>query len=100
MLELGGWLSELLFHQMPRPPAQVAFPYEDAAPTQSSEQAFGARIVGPELSQVSSGLECAVLEGREQTVGVTAVAFLGKYNDINQMGNASAEPEAESANPV
>jgi hypothetical protein len=63
MLELGGWLSELLFHQVPRPPSQVPFPYEDAAPAQSSEQAFGARIVGPEFSQVRSGFQCAVLEG-------------------------------------
>src|SRR5919112_2435007 len=31
---------------------------------------------------------------------VAAVAFLGEHDDIYQMGDASAEPEAEPANPV
>jgi hypothetical protein len=31
---------------------------------------------------------------------MAAVAFLGKDNDIYQMGDASAEPVAEPANPI
>jgi hypothetical protein len=49
---------------------------------------------------VCSGFGGALFESGKQAVGVAPVAFLGQDNHINQMGNASPEPEPKATDPV
>jgi hypothetical protein len=80
--------------------SDVAVTDEDAAPAQSCQQAFRPRVVGPELGQVGTRLYGALLEGGKEAVGMTAMAFLRQDDYIDQVGNATPEPEPQASDPV
>ena len=98
--EAEGRLAEGLFHQRPGAASQVAFPYEDAAPTQGCQEPLGTGLVGPEFREVGPGFDGPLFEGREEPVGMSPVTLLGQYYYIDQVGDSAPEPEPQASNPI
>src|SRR3954452_18976087 len=96
----GDIWSDLLLHQVPAPVPDVVVPLKDTPPSQSRQQGFRTKVVGPELRDMSPGTRRPLFERGHQPVGVALVPPLRQAPHIDQVRYPAPEPVAQAADPV